>query len=137
MGETACAKALLLIKHVWGKFLHPHCMQVNVDLDYAHAITCMIRCLPLICFYVCECLYVCVYVHVCARGHVCACGGQKKVPDPMGIVTYGYNPPGGCWELNLSPVEEQPVRALNCLRQLSTPLTGIWRLDSPARMAGP
>jgi hypothetical protein len=32
--------------------------------------------------------------------------GQKRAPD---LIIGGYKSPCGCWELNLGPLEEQPV----------------------------
>lgn len=37
-----------------------------------------------------------------------ACGGQKQAPDPRGWMD-GCALPCGCWELNVSPLQEQPV----------------------------
>jgi hypothetical protein len=36
----------------------------------------------------------------------CMPAGQKRAPN---LTIDGYEPPGGCWELNSGPVEEQPV----------------------------
>ena len=46
-------------------------------------------------------IYLFIWVHCsCLQMH------QKRASDP---ITNGYEPPCGCWELNLGPLEEQPV----------------------------
>lgn len=47
--------------------------------------------------------------------HACSTNRyQKRASAPPGTrVTDNYEPPWGCWELNLRPLEEQPVSALN------------------------
>ena len=37
---------------------------------------------------------------------MCIPAGQKRAPDP---ITDGCEPPGGCWELNSRPLEEQAM----------------------------
>ena len=49
---------------------------------------------------------VCVWCMVYAvYSHVYACRGQRRRLS----ISDGCEPPGGCWELNSGPLEEQPV----------------------------
>lgn len=62
----------------------------------------------LFCFLSCVwglCLYVCA-----AHGLSCIWGGQRWVLDPLELeLTGNCELPCMCWELNLGPLEEQPV----------------------------
>ena len=51
------------------------------------------------------------YLDVCLRMKCLsgACGGQKRVLDPQTGNMDDCKLPHGCWRLNLSPLEEQPV----------------------------
>lgn len=54
-----------------------------------------------------DALFVCIYVH-----HVCAWGQKRPEEDtgsPSTGVRVGSEKPFGCWESNLSPLEEQLV----------------------------
>ena len=42
---------------------------------------------------------------LCIQYSVCVPEGQKRAPD---IITDGFEPPCGCWEVNSGPLEEQP-----------------------------
>ena len=54
-------------------------------------------------------VYMGVFVYVCA--HACsAYGGQKRVLNSLGIgVTDSCEPPYGCWELILGPLEDRQM----------------------------
>lgn len=57
---------------------------------------------------------ICVYMYMWFLG---ACGGQKKLLDsPIPGFTASFEPPdNGCWEFNLSPLQEQCSLSLSIL----------------------
>lgn len=62
--------------------------------------------------------FVCVFIYVwvfCRRVYLCttcipgASKSQKRVSEPLGLELQSYELSCGCWKLNPSPMEEQPV----------------------------
>lgn len=53
---------------------------------------------------------VCLHVCLCTACVPGSKSGQKRVLDSLGAgVTDGYEPLGGCWQLDSGPLEKQPV----------------------------
>jgi len=65
------------------------------------------------CMYVCMhvCMYVCYgcFAYLYLMCTWCPQRPEEGIGVPRATVTDGYKPPCGCWESNLSPLEEQPV----------------------------
>ena len=55
-------------------------------------------------------MYVCICICM-SEYPACTPAGQKRAPDS---ITDGCEPPCSFWELNSTPLEEQPVSALSC-----------------------
>jgi hypothetical protein len=73
---------------------------------------CMSPCLiyityPVKIFFLFMFMGVCVYV--CALCVYSSCGDQKKVLGSLEQEVHSCELPCECWELNLDPLEEQPV----------------------------
>jgi hypothetical protein len=57
-----------------------------------------------------EC-FACIYIYI--YPHVCLVSVAKRVRYSGAEVTDGFEPPIGCWDSNLGPLQEQPVLLTN------------------------